>query len=96
MLRFENTTDFVESVITRADHSSETVVGLGVLSPRLCDGHITTGSGCHYIVGYFYNYEMHFYDHFMIATAYADVSSAELVIRRLRRVTDLFYYRGGR
>lgn len=95
-MKFENTTEFVSHIITRCDHNSETIVGLGVKSPRLCDGYITTGSGSHYVTGYFYNDENGFHDHFIIDDAWGNLASAESQIKQIRGVTDLFYYTGGR
>ena len=76
---FKNEQQFIEHVIRRMDKNSETIVGLGV-------------SEGNRVTGYFYN-DGNFYDYFVINTKFWDVRSAQISIRNIRKVTDLFYYR---
>lgn len=96
-LKFDNEKQFVEYVISRADHSPDIIVGLGIRAPRSLDGYEMFSSGC-FIAGYFYK-NGKFCDHFSIrenGCRYGSKTTAEINIKDLRKVTDVFYYKNGR
>ena len=91
--KFKNTTEFIKNMITRADKSTDVIVGLGTYAKSDADGYVMYSTGT-YITGYYHNGR--FYDSFIIETAYADLRSAEMDIARIRKITDIYYYNGGR
>lgn len=96
-LKFNNEKEFVKYIINRADHSSDVIVGLGIHAPRSLDGYKMYSSGC-FITGYFYK-NGKFYDHFSIrenGCRYGGKTTAEINIKYIREVTDIFYYKNGR
>ena len=95
MKNFSNETEFIKEVIKRADHSPNVIIGLGVSCKRSLDGYPMYSTGS-YISGYFYK-NGRFYDHFTIRGSnkdckFGDLESAERFIKKIRKITKIFYY----
>ena len=89
-LKFKNKTDFIQNFVNRADKGENMIVGLGTSCKRDADGVPMYSTGT-YVTGYFYNSNNgKFYDSFVIQTCYGDENSAEMVIKRIREVTNIF------
>ena len=95
ILRFEDSTQFVKHVVERSDKNPDTIVGLGI------DFFSFPSSGA-WISGYFYK-NGHFYDYFTIYKKPGNKhgrlggsDTANSIIKSIRKVTDQFYYDGGR
>ena len=91
MRTFKNETEFVAHLITRADNTPNTIVGMGVRSPTDCGGFVMTGIGDNFITGYFYR-DGHFYDHFRIGTNFHRAEDGEMKINEIKKITDFLGY----
>ena len=78
-------------MITRADNTPDTIVGMRVRSPTDCDGYVMRGIGDNFITGYFYR-DGYFYDHFSIGPGYWRAEDSESDIREIRRVAGCLGY----